>query len=111
MAERRAQSYWEKNQDRVGPQPRYLVVAASTILAPELNPDFSEKLDRSDMSGAYFTQGISSSSKQGIEGYLIFDTTTGHAVSPQGYILVNKPSRGQVVRVARYTARYIGTGG
>jgi len=63
------------------------------------------------MSGAYFTQGISSSSKQGVRGVMIFDTETDHTVGPQGYIIVDTPSRGQIVRVADYTARYIGAGG
>ena len=73
-----------------------------------LNAEFSVKLDRSEMSGAYFTQGISSNSKQGVRGVMIFDTESGRAVGPQGYIIVDIPSRGQVVRVADYTARYIG---
>ena len=87
------------------------MVAASSILAAELNAQFSVKLDRSETSGAYFTQGISSSSKQGVRGGMIFDTQTDRAVGPQGYIIVDTPSRGQIVRVADYTARYIGGGG
>jgi hypothetical protein len=58
--------------------------------------------------GAYFTQGISSSSKRGVRGYLIFGTKTGRAVSLQGYIIVDTPPRGQIVHLAQYTARYIG---
>jgi len=108
LAERRARQYWEKNASRLGTEPRYLVVTASSILAAELNAEFSVKLDRSEMSGAYFTQGISSNSKQGVRGVMIFDTESGRAVGPQGYIIVDIPSRGQVVRVADYTARYIG---
>jgi len=111
LAERRARDYWQKNASVVGPEPQYLVVAASSMLAAELNAEFSIKLDHSETSGAYFTQGISSSSKQGVQGYLIFDTKTGRAVSPQGYIIVNTPLRGQIVHVAQYTARYIGFGG
>ncbi len=111
LAEQRARDYWLKNGERVGPEPRYLIVAASSMLAAELNAEFSVKLDHSETSGAYFTQGISSSSKQGVQGYLIFDTQTGHAVSPQGYVIVDTPPRGQIVRVAQYTARYIGFGG
>ena len=65
----------------------------------------------SETSGAYFTQGISSSSKQGICGVMIFDTQTGRSVGPQGYIVVDTPSYGQIVRVADYTVRYIGAGG
>jgi hypothetical protein len=111
LAEQRARDYWQKNASVVGPEPQYLVVAASSMLAAELNAEFSVKLDRSETSGAYFTQGISSSSKQGVQGYMIFDTKTGRAVSPQGYIIVDTPPRGQVVHVAQYTARYIGFGG
>jgi len=111
LAEQRARDYWQKNASVVGPEPQYLVVAASSMLAAELNAEFSLKLDHSETSGAYFTQGISSSSKQGVQGYLIFDTKTGRAVSPQGYIIVDTPPRGQVVHVAQYTARYIGFGG
>jgi len=111
LAEQRARDYWQKNASMVGPEPRYLVVAASSMLAAELNAEFSIKLDHSQTSGAYFTQGISSSSKQGVEGYLIFDTKTGRAVSTQGYIIVDTPPRGQIVHVAEYTARYIGFGG
>jgi hypothetical protein len=111
LAERRARDYWQKNAGVVGPEPRYLVVAASSMLAAELNAEFSIKLDHSQTSGAYFTQGISSSSKQGVQGYLIFDTKTGRAISPQGYIIVDTPLRGQIVHVAQYTARYIGFGG
>ncbi len=111
LAEQRARDYWQKNASMVGPEPRYLVVAASSMLAAELNEEFSIKLDHSQTSGAYFTQGISSSSKQGVEGYLIFDTKTGRAVSTQGYIIVDTPPRGQIVHVAQYTARYIGFGG
>jgi hypothetical protein len=111
LAEQRARNYWQKNASAVGPEPRYLVVAASSMLAAELNVEFSVKLDHSETSGAYFTQGISSSSKQGVQGYLIFDTQTGWAASPQGYIIVDTPPRGKIVHVAQYTARYIGFGG
>jgi hypothetical protein len=111
LAEHHARRYWQKNASRVGTEPRYLVVTASSLLVAELSPEFSTKLDRSEMSGAYFTQGISSSSKQGVRGVLIFDTETDRAVGPQGYIIVDTPSRGQIVRVADYTARYIGAGG
>jgi hypothetical protein len=65
----------------------------------------------SETSGAYFTQGISSSSKQGIRGVMIFDTQTARSVGPQGYIFVDTPLCGQIVRVADYTARNIGAGG
>ena len=111
LAEYHARQYWQENASRVGTEPRYLAVPASSILAAELSPEFSVKLDHSEMSGAYFTQGISSSSKQGVRGVMIFDTETDHAVGPQGYIIVDTPSRGQVVRVANYTSRYIGAGG
>jgi hypothetical protein len=111
LAENHARQYWQKNANRVGTEPRYLAVTASSLLVAELSPEFSIKLDRSEMSGAYFTQGISSSSKQGVRGVMIFDTATDRAVGPQGYIIVDIPSRGQVVRVADYTARYIGAGG
>ena len=54
-------------------------------------------------------QGISSSSKQGVFGVMIFDTLTDRSVGPQGYIIVDTPSRGQIVRVADYTAfMYLG---
>ena len=87
-------------------------LTASSLLAGELNAEFLGKLDRlRDESGAYFTQGISSSSKQGIRGVMIFDTQTGRSVGPQGYIVVDSPSYGQIVRIADYTARYIGSGG
>jgi hypothetical protein len=109
-AQQHARQYWQKYGGRLGTEPRYLVVTASSILAAELNAEFSIKLDRSETSGAYFTQGISSSSKQGLRGFIIFDTQTDRAVGPQGYIIVDIPSRGQIVRVADYTARYIGTG-
>jgi hypothetical protein len=108
LAEQHARQYWQKNANRLGTEPRYLVVTASSLLAPELSAEFSIKLDRSEMSGAYFTQGISSSSKQGLRGVMVFDTQTDHAVGPQGYIIVDIPSHGQIVRVADYTARYIG---
>ena len=111
LAEHHARQYWQKNASRVGTEPRYLAVPASSVLVAELSPEFSIKLDHSEMSGAYFTQGISSSSKQGVRGIMIFDTETDRAVGPQGYIIVDTPSRGQVVRVADYTARYIGAGG
>jgi hypothetical protein len=110
LAQQRARQYWQKYADRLGTEPRYLVVIASSILASELNAEFSIKLDRSETSAAYFTQGISSSSKQGVRGFIIFDTQTDRAVGPQGYIIIDIPSRGQIVRVADYTARYIGTG-
>jgi hypothetical protein len=111
LAERHAQEYWAKNANRLGPEPRYLIVTASSLLAAELNAEFSVKLDRSETSGAYFTQGISSSSKQGVRGVMIFDTQANRTTGPQGYIMVDLPSRGQIVRVADYTARYIGAGG
>jgi len=110
-AEYRARQYWQKNSIRFGPEPRYLLVAASTMLAAELSAEFSIKLDHVETSGAYFTQGISSSSRQGIQGFLLFDTETGQAAAQQGYILVDTPSRNQVVQVGQYTARYIGSGG
>jgi hypothetical protein len=111
LAEHHARQYWQKNASRVGTEPHYLAVTASSLLVAELSPEFSVKLDRSEMSGAYFTQGISSSSKQGVRGVMIFDTETDHAVGRQGYIIVDTPSRGQIVRVADYTARFIGSGG
>jgi hypothetical protein len=111
LAEQHAQQYWEKNASRLGAEPRYLVVTASSLLAAELNAEFSVKLDRSETSGAYFTQGISSNSKQGVRGVMIFDTQANRTIGPQGYIMVDLPSRGQIVRVADYTARYIGAGG
>ena len=95
----------QKDASVVSPEPQYLVVAASSMLAAELNAEFSVKLDRSERSRAYFTQGISSSSKQGVRVSLIFDTKTGRAVSLQGYIVVDTPPRGQIVHVAQYTAR------
>src|SRR3984957_21095277 len=110
LAERHAQQYWEKNASRLGPEPRYLIVTASSLLAAELSAEFSVKLDRSETSGAYFTQGISSSSKQGLHGIMLFDTQTDRSVGSQGYILVDTPSRGQVIHLAQYTARYIGGG-
>ena len=111
LAERRARQYWRKNSSQLGAEPRYLAVEASALLAPELSAEFSIKLDHSQTTGAYFTQGISSSSKQGLSGVMIFDTQTDRSVGPQGYIIVDIPSRGRVVRVADYMARYIGTGG
>jgi hypothetical protein len=111
LAEQHARQYWQKNASRLGTEPRYLIVTACSVLVAELSAEFSIKLDRSETSGAYFTQGISSSSKQGLFGFMIFDTQTDRAVGPQGYIIVDTPSRGQVVRVAEYTARYIGAGG
>jgi hypothetical protein len=110
MAERHARQYWQKNVSRFGTEPRYLAVTASSILAAELSAEFSVKLDRSETSGAYFTQGISSSSKQGLHGIMLFDTQTDRSVGSQGYILVDTPSRGQVIHLAQYTARYIGGG-
>ena len=110
LAERHARKYWQRNVSRLGTEPRYLAVTASSILAAELNAEFSIKLDRSETSGSYFTQGISSSSKQGLHGVLIFDTQTGRTVGPQGYIIVDTPPRGQIIRVADYTVRYIGGG-
>jgi hypothetical protein len=110
LAEQHARQYWQKNVNRLGTEPRYLAVTASSILAAELNGEFSVKLDHSETSGAYFTQGISSSSKQGLHGIMLFDTQTGSSVGPQGYIVVDTPSRGKVIHVAQYTARYIGGG-
>jgi hypothetical protein len=109
LAERHARQYCQKNASRET-EPRYLAVTASSILAAELDVAFSIKLDRSETSGSYFTQGISSSSKQGLHGVMIFDTRTDRSVGPQGYILVDTPSRGHIIRVADYTARYIGGG-
>jgi hypothetical protein len=110
LAERHARQYWQKNMSRLGTEPRYLAVAASSILAAELNVGFSIKLDRSETSGSYFTQGISSSSKQGLHGVMIFDTQTDRSVGPQGYIIVDTPPCGHIIRLADYTARYIGGG-
>jgi hypothetical protein len=109
-AERHARRYWQKNVNRLGTEPRYLAVTASSILAAELSAEFSTKLDRSETSGSYFTQGISSSSKQGLHGVMLFDTQTDRSVGPQGYIIVDTPSRGEIIHVAEYTARYIGGG-
>jgi hypothetical protein len=110
LAERHARQYWQKNLSRLGSEPRYLAVTASSILAAELNAESSIKLDRSETSGSYFTQGISSSSKQGLHGVMLFDTYTDRSVGSRGYIVVDTPHRGQVVRVAEYIARYIGGG-
>jgi hypothetical protein len=110
LAERHARQYWQKNVSRFGTEPRYLAVTASSVLAAELNSEFSIKLDRSETSGSYFTQGISSSSKQGIHGVMLFDIQTDRSVGPQGYIIVDTPSLGEIIRVGEYTARYIGGG-
>ena len=111
LAEQRARQYWQKNGSRLGTETRYLAVTASSLLAGELNAEFLGKLDRSETSGSYFSQGISSSSKQGIRGVMIFDTQTARSIGPQGYIFIDTPSCGQIVRVADYTVRYIGDGG
>jgi hypothetical protein len=110
LAEQHARQYWQKNASRLGTESRYLAVTAFALLAAELSAEFSTKLDRSETSGAYFTQGISSSSKQGLHGVMIFDTQADRSVGPQGYIVVDTPSRGQIVRFADYTARFIGGG-
>ena len=110
LAEQRARQYWQKNGSRLGTESRYLAVTASFLLAGELNAELLVKLDRSETSGAYFTQGISSSSKQGLHAIMLFDTQTDRSVGPQGYIVVDTPPRGQVIRVAQYTVRYIGGG-
>jgi hypothetical protein len=111
LAEQRARQYWQKNASRLGTESRYLAVTASFLLAGELNAELLVKLERSETSAAYFSQGISSRSNQGIRGVMIFDTQTGRSVGPQGYIVIDTPSSGQIVRVADYTARYIGAGG
>jgi hypothetical protein len=108
LAERHARQYWQKNVSRLGTEPRYLAVTASSVLAAELNSEFSIKLDRSETSASYFTQGISSSSKQGLHGVMLFDIQTDRSVGPQGYIIVDTPSREEIIRVGEYTARYIG---
>jgi hypothetical protein len=110
LAERHARLFWQKNMNRFGTEPRYLAVTASSILAAELSAEFSTKLDRSETSGSYFTQGISSSSKQGLHGVMLFDTQTDRSVGQQGYIIVDTPSRGEIIHLAEYTARYIGGG-
>jgi ribonuclease HIII len=110
LAERHARQYRQENLARLGAEPRYLAITASSILAAELNAESSIKLDRSETSGSYFTQGISSSSKQGLHGIMLFDTQTDRSVGSQGYIVVDTPHRGQIIRIAEYTARYIGGG-
>jgi hypothetical protein len=43
-------------------------------------------------------------------GVLIYDISTGHLVSNQGYIAVDTPPRGGIARFGPYIARYIGWG-
>jgi len=45
-----------------------------------------------------------------LTGVMIFDTRSGSLVGNRGFVLVDTPSRGTVVRLGDYIARYIGTG-
>jgi hypothetical protein len=111
IAEEQARRYWQKNATRVGPEPRYLAVEASCIPGAHLNAEFSAKLDRSQTTGSFFAQSGIAGYPMMVYGVLLFDTQTDRIRGPRGYVLVDRPVRGQVIRIGGERARYIGAGG
>jgi hypothetical protein len=108
LGEQRARRYWERNSGRLGPEPRYLAVQASHLLQGELGSNTWPKLIASETTASFFNKGCNAE----LDAYsvVIFDTKKDHLVGPQGYVFVDLPTPGEVVRVANYVARYIGTG-
>ena len=80
------------------------------LLSGDIVQDFYAKLLRSRTSSLFFAQGDEAESTANIYGVVIFDTRTGHVISPQGYAVVDTPARGRIARFGPYLARYIGTG-
>ena len=111
LAEQRARAWWQQHGARFGAQPPYLAVQTNMLLPGEIVQDLYAKMIRSKTSSLFFAQGGDEDSTTNIYSVVIFDTRTGHVVSPQGHAVVDTPSRGRIARFGPYLARYIGSGG
>ncbi|MBV8376215.1 MAG: hypothetical protein JO279_04355 [Verrucomicrobia bacterium] len=111
VAETRAQKFWAKHASRFGSDPKFLAVAASKVFPGEVQ-DLWRKLINSETTGSFFSHGLERGTYSNLQmtGVLIYDTSTGHLVSNQGYIAVDTPPRGGIARFGPYIARYIGWG-
>jgi hypothetical protein len=111
VAEDRAKRFWAKHSSRFGTDPRFLAVATSKVFPAEVQ-NLWPKLINSETTGSFFSHGLESGTYSDLQltGVMIYDTTTGHLVSNQGYISVDTPPRGRVARFGPYLARYIGWG-
>jgi hypothetical protein len=110
LAEQRARAWWQRHAGRFGAQPPYLAVQTNLLLQGEIVQDLYAKMIRAKTSSLFFAQGYEAYPTASIYGVVIFDSRTGHVVGPQGYAVVDTPSRGRIARFGPYVARYIGTG-
>ena len=111
LAEARARSFWAKHSSRFGTEPRFLAVETSKIFPGEVQ-SLWPKLINSETTASFFANGIEGNSYSNLQllGTMIYDTKTERFVSNQGYISVDTPPRGRVMRFGPYIARYIGWG-
>jgi hypothetical protein len=111
LAEQRAQKYWAKNAMRYGSNPVYLAVETSKIFESEIVQNLWPKLINSQTAVSFFSKSPGRHHTEvDLTGVMIFDTRSGRLVGNRGFVLVDTPSRGTVVRFGDYIARYIGTG-
>jgi hypothetical protein len=108
IAEQRAKRFWAKNSRRYSPEPSLLAVACGLVSASDLGVPFSAKVDRSETTATYFNHGVYAD-LQTVTGVMIFDTKTNQLIQSQGYIFVDTPSVGTVIKVQNLTARYVGS--
>src|SRR5260370_38073568 len=107
LAEARARNYWNRNASRFGAEPRYLAVETSKLFPyPGLYP----KLINSETTASFFSHGKQAYSNLQLSGIMIYDTKAGQFVSNQGYVSVDTPRYGGIVRFCEFWARIIRTG-
>jgi len=111
LAEGRTRAYWTKHASCFGTEPRFLAVETSKIFPGDVQ-DLYPKLIYSETTASFVGRGDhkGSYSELDLHGIMIYDTKARQFVSNQGYISVDTPPRGGVVRFGPYIARYIGWG-
>jgi hypothetical protein len=110
LAEARARRYWEKHHDRLGNTTRYLAVKTTSVLPAEIVAPLWPYLLNADTGAVFLSTLPSDQGFAQMECVMIFDTKTGSFVSKRGYLTVETPPRGTMVRYEDYIAYYIGTG-
>ena len=110
LAQARAQEYWAKHRGEIGRDARYLAVESYPIFS-EAIPLLYSKLLRSPGVSSWDLENKKDNKGLNIHCVNIFDTQAQRLVSPQGYAVVDLPTRGSLAQFGIYTARYIGGGG
>jgi hypothetical protein len=107
LAEERARSYWVRNAARFGAEPRFLAVETTKIFSSEIQ-DLGIKLIHSQTASSYYSARKNAVNPP-LRCVMIFDIKANRFIGNQGYVAVDVPPRGQVVRFSTYLARYVGT--